>query len=57
MKTQSPNYLKIATIGDAPDHRKALGWVLSKDYIAAAIPGMTTRGQVELNLRTMASVV
>ena len=56
MKTQSPNYLDgEATIGDAPDHRKALNWVLSKDYITAAIPGMTTRNQVDLNLTTMRS--
>jgi aryl-alcohol dehydrogenase-like predicted oxidoreductase len=57
MKTQSPNYLQTATIGDAPDHRKALSWVLSKDYITAAIPGMTTRNQVDLNLQTMHSAV
>jgi uncharacterized protein len=56
MKTQSPNYLDgEATIGDAPDHRKALNWVLSKDYITAAIPGMTTRSQVDLNLKIMSS--
>src|SRR6266487_1127715 len=56
MKTQSPNYLDgEATIGNAPDHRKALSWVLSKDYITAAIPGMTTRSQVNLNLNTMSS--
>jgi len=54
MKTQSPNYLDgEATIGNAPDHREALKWVLSKDYITAAIPGMTTRSQVDLNLKTM----
>jgi hypothetical protein len=51
MKTQSPNYLDSGgTIGDAPNHREALNWVLSKDYITAAIPGMTTRDQVDLNL-------
>jgi aryl-alcohol dehydrogenase-like predicted oxidoreductase len=55
MKTQSPNYLKTAIIGDAPDHRKALDWVLSKNYITAAIPGMTTRSQVDLNLQAMRS--
>ena len=55
MKTQSPNYLKTAVIGDAPDHRKALDWVLSKDYITAAIPGMTARSQVDLNLQAMGS--
>lgn len=56
MKTQSPNYLNgEVTIGDAPDHRKALNWVLSKEYVAAAIPGMTTRSQVDLNLKTMSS--
>lgn len=49
MKTQSPNYL-AAQIGTAPDHRHALSWVLSKDYVTAAIPGMTTRDQVDLNL-------
>jgi hypothetical protein len=42
-----------ATIGDAPDHRKASNRVLSKDYITAAIPGMTTRDQVDLNLWLM----
>ncbi len=57
MKTQSPNYLNgEATIGDAPDHRRALSWVLGKDYVAAAIPGMTTRSQVDLNLETMGSL-
>jgi uncharacterized protein len=56
MKTQSPNYLEgEAMIGSAPDHRAALQWVLSKDYITAAIPGMTTRSHVDLNLKTMAS--
>ena len=54
MKTQSPNY-REATIGDAPDHREALNWVLAKDYVTAAIPGMTTRSQVDLNLKTMSS--
>jgi aryl-alcohol dehydrogenase-like predicted oxidoreductase len=56
MKTQSPNYLDGgATIGTAPDHSKALDWVLSKDYVTAAIPGMTTRSQVDLNLKIMSS--
>ena len=51
MKTQSPNYADgPAQIGKAPDHRQALSWVLSKDYITAAIPGMTTRDQVDLDL-------
>jgi len=54
MKTQSPNYnLPPHTIGDAPDHRKALSWVLSKDYIAGSIPGMTTKEQVDMNVRVM----
>ena len=56
MKTQSPHYLDgEATIGDAPDHRAALSWVLSRDYITAAIPGMTTRSQVDLNVKIMNS--
>ena len=56
MKTQSPNYLEgEASIGDAPDHRKALQWVLSKQYVTAAIPGMTTRTQVDLNLQSISS--
>ena len=56
MKTQSPNYLEgEASIGDAPDHRKALQWVLSKQYVTAAIPGMTTRTQVDLNLQAISS--
>ena len=55
MKTQSPNYMNGEVIGDAPDHRKALDWVLSKGYVTAAIPGMTTRSQVDLNLKTMSS--
>ena len=55
MKTQSPNYLNTATIGDAPDHRQALNWVLSKDYLTAAIPGMTARSQVDLNLKAAGS--
>jgi aryl-alcohol dehydrogenase-like predicted oxidoreductase len=51
MKTQSPNYADgQAQIGNAPDHRQALSWILSKDYITAAIPGMTTRDQVDLNM-------
>ena len=54
MKTQSPHIFDgEATIGDAPDHHAALSWVLSKDYIAAAIPGMTTRDQVDLNVKIM----
>ncbi len=58
MKTQSPNYVDgEAQIGNAPDHRQALSWVLSKDYITAVIPGMTTRSQVDLNLKTMSSTV
>ncbi|MCX7013062.1 MAG: aldo/keto reductase [Candidatus Sumerlaeota bacterium] len=57
MKTQSPNYLDSqATIGDAPDHREALNWVLSKDYVTAAIPGMTTRDQVDLNRGVMSAL-
>ena len=56
MKTQSPNYAENAVLGDAPDHARALNWVLSKEYITAAIPGMSTRAQVELNLKTMASL-
>jgi uncharacterized protein len=55
MKTQSPDYSQGAKIGGAPDHRKALGWVLSKPYVTAAIPGMTARSQLELNVQTMAS--
>lgn len=51
MKTQSPNYPH--TIGDAPDHRKALSWVLSKDYVAGSIPGMTTKEQVDMNIQVM----
>lgn len=54
MKTQSPNYLDgKGTIGNAPDHRKALEWVLSKDFVTAAIPGMTTREQVDMDLAVM----
>ena len=54
MKTQSPNYLLPPhTIGDCPDHRKALSWVLSKNYVAGAIPGMTTKEQVDMNVQVM----
>jgi aryl-alcohol dehydrogenase-like predicted oxidoreductase len=57
MKTQSPNYMDgEGTIGNAPDHGEALRWVLSKDYITAAIPGMTTRSQVDLNVKTMGAM-
>ncbi len=57
MKTQSPDYLQgEAKIGSAPDHRKALNWVLSKAYVTAAIPGMTARPQVDLNVQTMCSM-
>jgi predicted aldo/keto reductase-like oxidoreductase len=56
MKTQSPNYGDGQTgIGTAPDHGKALNWVLSKHFVTAAIHGMTTQAQVDLNLKTMAS--
>jgi len=56
MKTQSPDYLQgEAKIGSTPDHGKALKWVLSKRYITAAIPGMTARSQLELNLQIVAS--
>ena len=58
MKTQSPNYNLQKEdgsypIGDAPDHREALSWVLRKSYITAAIPGMTTREQVDLDIQVM----
>ncbi len=54
MKTQSPNYnLPQHTIGDSPNHREALGWVLSKNYVAGAIPGMTTKEQVDMNVQVM----
>lgn len=54
MKTQSPNYnLPPHTIGDAPDHRKALSWVLSKNYVVGAIPGMTNKEQVDMNVQVM----
>lgn len=56
MKTQSPNYVQKTVLGDAPDHAKALNWVLSKPYITAAIPGMTTRSQLDLNLTTTAAL-
>lgn len=57
MKTQSPNYNQPPhTLGNAPDHRKALRWVLSKDYVAGAIPGMTAREQVDMNLEVMNSL-
>jgi len=56
MKTQSPHYLEgEGKIGSAPDHRQALNWVLSKDYVTAAIPGMTARSHVDLNLKAMGS--
>jgi aryl-alcohol dehydrogenase-like predicted oxidoreductase len=55
MKTQSPHYNdpERGTIGDAPDHREALAWVLGQEGITAAIPGMTTANQLALNLRVM----
>jgi predicted aldo/keto reductase-like oxidoreductase len=54
MKTQSPNYnVPPHTLGDAPDHRKALSWVLSKNYVTGAIPGMTTKKQVDMNIQVM----
>ena len=54
MKTQSPNFRDPeGIIGDAEDHRQALKWVLSKEFVAAAIPGMTTNEQVDLNLRAI----
>ena len=58
MKTQSPAYFEGEhRIGSAPDHQKALNWVLSKPFVTAAIPGMTARTQVEMNLKTMTSTV
>ena len=57
MKTQSPDYFEGEhRIGSAPDHRKALNWVLSKRYVTAAIPGMTDRSQLDLNVQTLACV-
>jgi len=57
MKTQSPDYFDGEhKIGSAPDHHKALNWVLSKDYVTAAVPGMTERSQLELNVQTLASM-
>jgi len=57
MKTQSPDYFEGEhKIGSAPDHREALSWVLTKPYVTAAIPGMTARSQLELNVQTLASV-
>jgi hypothetical protein len=57
MKTQSPDYFDGEhQIGRAPDHREALKWALSKEYVTAAIPGMTERSQLELNVQTLASV-
>lgn len=57
MKTQSPQYSEgEGKIGSAPDHRKALAWVLSKPYVTAAIPGMTERAQVDLNVQALASM-
>ena len=54
MKTQSPNYnLPPHTIGDSPNHRKALSRVLSKNYVVGAIPGMTTKEQVDMNVQVM----
>src|SRR3972149_11672150 len=51
MKTQSPNYnLPPHTIGDSPDHRKALSWVLSKNYVVGAIPGMTTKEHADMSV-------
>lgn len=28
-------------------------WLLSKDYVAGAIPGMTTKEQVDMNVELM----
>jgi predicted aldo/keto reductase-like oxidoreductase len=57
MKTQSPNYNRAPhPIGDSPDHRKALAWVLSKNYVVGAIPGMTTKEQVDMNIQVMKSL-
>jgi hypothetical protein len=57
MKTQSPDYCEGEhKIGSAPDHHKALNWVLSKDYVTAAIPGMNERSQLDLNAQTLASM-
>ena len=54
MKTQSPNYnLPQHVIGDSPDHRKALSWVLSKNSVVGAIPGMTTKEQVDMDVQVM----
>ncbi len=44
------------TIGSVLDHRKALQWVLSKDYVTAAVPGMTARSQLDLNVQTLGSL-
>lgn len=57
MKTQSPNYADGEhQIGSAPDHREALGWVLSKGYVTAAILGMTERGHLDMNVQILKSI-
>jgi len=57
MKTQSPGYSDGEhKIGGAPDHRKALNWVITRPYVTAAIPGMTERDQLALNVQTLASM-
>ena len=57
MKTQSPDYSDGEhKIGGAPDHQKALNWVLSKPYVTTAIPGMTERSHLDLNMQVLASM-
>ena len=56
MKTQSPNYVSNR-IGDAPDHRHALAWVVGHEFVSAAIPGMKTRREVDMNLQTLRTLV
>jgi len=41
--------------GSAPDHRKALNWVLSKQHVTAAISGMIDCSQLEFNVQATAA--
>jgi predicted aldo/keto reductase-like oxidoreductase len=53
MKTQGGNDLQQGGKTKI-DHSAALKWVMSDPNVTTTIPGMTTFGQLELNLRTMA---
>jgi aryl-alcohol dehydrogenase-like predicted oxidoreductase len=44
------------TLRDLGTDHIDMNWVLSKHYVTAAIPGMTERSHLELNVQTLSSM-